>query len=105
MKILEKQIKLMNDINYLLQQYRNREPIDFDKIQHMLDFDYGYDGDKIIRTAHFQFGSIIETPLPELNATFKKFIIEALDEEYVLTLIAQNNKIVDLNLSINTNTN
>lgn len=98
-----KQNKLINDIKYLLQSYRDRSQIDFDKIQHMLDFDYGYDGNKLIRMPHFQFQSIIETPLPVLNATFKKFIIEALDEEYVLTLIAQDNKIVDLNLSINTN--
>lgn len=103
MELDTKQNKLINDIKYLLQNYRDRSPIDFDKIQHMLDFDYGYDNNKLIRMPHFQFQSIIETPLPELNATFKKFIIEALDEEYVLTLIAQDNKIVDLNLSINTN--
>lgn len=101
----KQQTKLMSDINYLLQSYRDRSQIDFDKIQHMLDFDYGYDGDQMIRMPHYQFQSIIETPLPEMNASFKKFIIDALDEEYVLTLIAQNNKIVDLNLSINTNTN
>lgn len=98
-----KQIELMNDIKYLLQSYRDRSPIDFDKIQHMLDFDYGYDNNKLIRMSHYQFQSIIETPLPELNALYKKFIIDALDEEYTLILVAQNHSIVDLNLSINTN--
>ena len=97
-----KQIELMNDIKYILTQYRDREPIDFDKIQHMLDFDYGYDNNKLIRMPHFQFQSIIETPITHLNAVFKKFIIDALDEEYVLTLVAQDHSIVDLNLSINT---